>query len=135
MVEEAILMAEGGTILLVDDEQMVVDLGRELLEGLGYKVVAETDPVQAIEVFKANSKGFDLVVTDKTMPHMTGFDVIREVRGIRSDIPVILCSGFQEKEDLEKLKAYGISQIIAKPTRIKELAKAIRDVLDKKIET
>jgi PAS domain S-box-containing protein len=133
--EDVILTEEGGTILFVDDEQMVVDLGRELLESIGYKVVAETDPVHAVEVFKAKSNSFDLIVTDKTMPHMTGFDVIRQVRDIRGDIPVILSTGLHEKEDLEKLKTFGITQIIAKPTSLKELAKAIHELLDKKKET
>ncbi len=128
---ETILRGKGETILFVDDEKMVVELNRELLEALGYRVVTETDPVKAIEAFKENRDAFDLLITDKTMPRLTGFDVVREVRSIRTDIPVILCSGFQEKEDLEKLTALGINQLIAKPIKMSILAKAIRDVLDK----
>ena len=130
-VKEVILRGKGETILFIDDEKMVVDFSRELLEELGYKVVTQTDPVAAIEVFKKNSVNFDIVITDKTMPRLTGFDVIRKIRAIRADIPVVLCSGYQDKEDMEKLQALGINQLITKPARINVLAKAIRDVLDK----
>ena len=130
-VKEGVLRGKGETILFIDDEKMVVDFSRELLEELGYKVVTQTDPVAAIEVFKKNSVNFDIVITDKTMPRLTGFDVIRKIRAIRADIPVVLCSGYQDKEDMEKLQALGINQLITKPARINVLAKAIRDVLDK----
>ncbi|MDD5170653.1 MAG: response regulator [Syntrophales bacterium] len=131
-LEEALLPGKGETILFIDDEKMVVDLSKELLQQLGYRIVTETDPVKAIEVFKEGSADFDLVITDKTMPHMTGFDVAREVRRIRADIPVILSSGFQEREDLEKLTALGISRLITKPIRMRALAKTIREILDEK---
>jgi PAS domain S-box-containing protein len=130
-VEEVVLRGKGETILFIDDEKMVVDFSRELLEELGYRVVTETDPVGAIEVFKNNSDNFDIVITDKTMPRLTGFDVIRKIRAIRADIPVVLCSGYQDKEDMEKLQALGINQLITKPVRMIVLAKAIRDILDK----
>ena len=111
---------------------MVVDLSKEVLERLGYRVVTETDPVKAVEAFKEDRDAFDLVITDKTMPHLTGFDVAREIRNIRPDIPIMLCSGIQEKGDMEKLAAFGISRLIKKPATMRELAKVIRDVLDKK---
>ncbi len=130
-VDEVVLRGKGETILFIDDEKMVVELSREMLEGLGYRVVTETDPLKAIETFKEGRDTFDLVITDKTMPHLTGFDVVREIRMIRTDIPVVLCSGFQDKEDMDKLKELGINQLIAKPTRMSVLAKAIRDELDK----
>jgi CheY-like chemotaxis protein len=130
--EEVLLPGKGETILFIDDEKMVVDLSRELLEGLGYRVVAETDPVKAIEAFKEGGDAFDLVITDKTMPKLTGFDVAGEIRRIRKDIPIVLCSGFQEKEDLEKLTALDIGRLITKPIRMSALARAIRDELDKK---
>ncbi|MCX5846380.1 MAG: ATP-binding protein [Deltaproteobacteria bacterium] len=131
-MEEAIVPGQGEKILFVDDEKMVANLSRELLEKLGYRVVTETDPVKAIEAFREDSDAFDLVITDKTMPHMTGFDVAREIRRIRADIPVMFASGFQEKGDLEKLTILGINHLITKPIRMSVLAKAIRDVLDKK---
>ncbi|OPY92909.1 MAG: Blue-light-activated protein [Syntrophaceae bacterium PtaU1.Bin231] len=128
--DEAVMKGKGERILFIDDERMVIELSREILEGLGYRIVTETDPVKAVEVFKAASNAFDLVITDKTMPHMTGFDVIRQIRAVRADIPVVLCSGFQAKDDLEKLNTLGVGELIAKPIRMKALAKTIRDVLD-----
>ena len=71
------------------------------------------------------------MITDKTMPHMTGFDVVRELRKIRADIPVVLCSGFQEKEDLEKQTALGIRFFIMKPVRMHELAETVRTALNR----
>ena len=118
-------------ILFIDDEEPLADLGKDFLEGLGYRVVAETDPVKAIDTFREDRDAFDLVITDKTMPHMTGFDVVRELRNIRADIPVILCSGFQEKEDLEKQSALGIRFFIMKPVRMHELADTIRIAMKK----
>ncbi len=130
-LKEVVLRGKGETILFIDDEKMVADFSREMLEELGYKVVTETDPVAAIQIFKENSNKFDIVITDKTMPRLTGFDVIREIREVRADMPVVLCSGYQDKEDMEKLQARGINQFITKPARMSVLAKAIRAVLDK----
>jgi len=128
---ETILPGKGETILFVDDEQMVVDLNKSVLENLGYRVVTETDPVKAIEIFKEGCDTFDLVITDKTMPHLTGFDVARAVRNIRADMPVVLCSGFQEKGDMERLEKLGINRLMIKPTKMSILANTIRDILDK----
>jgi two-component system, cell cycle sensor histidine kinase and response regulator CckA len=130
-MEEAPLPGKGETILFVDDEKIVVDLNKQLLEGLGYRVMAETDPVRALEVYKEDPEIFDLLITDKTMPQLTGFDLAREIRSICTGMPVILCTGFQEKEDMGKLAADRINQFIIKPARISSMAKAIRDVLDK----
>lgn len=121
------------TILFVDDETILVDMSREFLEELGYCVVAETNPVHALETFRKNSGNFDIVITDKTMPHMTGFELIRQIRDIRDDIPAVLCTGLQEEGDMEKLTSLGISRIISKPTRMSVLNVAIRDVLDKRL--
>jgi len=133
--EEAILSGKGETILFVDDEKMVVELSREVMETLGYSVVTETDPLRAVETFRENPSAFDLVMTDKTMPHLTGFDVAREILAIRADIPIILCSGIQEKGDMERLTAMGIKKLIRKPATMSELAKGIREVLDGKSQT
>ncbi|MBA4419475.1 MAG: hypothetical protein C0392_16465, partial [Syntrophus sp. (in: bacteria)] len=131
--EEVVLRGKGETILFVDDEEMIVAVNKQLLEMLGYKVFASTDPLLAIEIFKENIEAIDLVITDKTMPHMTGFDFIKETRSLRADLPVILCSGFQEKEDMEKLADLRIGQLITKPVKMNALAEAIREVLEKRI--
>ncbi len=132
-VAEVSLPRGSERVLFIDDEEPLANLGKELLEALGYFVVTETDPVKAIEEFGRNRDTFDLVITDKTMPRMTGFDVASDLHKIRADIPVILCSGFQEQEDLEKQSACGISCFIMKPFRIKILAEAIRNTLGKKV--
>jgi len=118
-------------ILFIDDEEMLVNLGKMFLERLGYLVTVATDPVGAIEVFRSDRNGFDLVITDKTMPRLTGYDVVREIRAIRADVPVILCSGFQDKEDLERQSRLGIDCFIAKPIALPQLAAAVRRIFDK----
>ncbi len=132
-VEDVVLPGKGETILFVDDEEMIVTVNKQLLEILGYKVFTATDPLQAIEIFKEGHEDIDLVITDKTMPHMTGFDFIKEIRSLRADIPVIICSGFQEKEDMKKLADLRIGHLLTKPVKISVLAKAIREVLEIKI--
>jgi PAS domain S-box-containing protein len=128
--DEAPCPGRGERILFVDDEAMAVEISREVLEALGYRVVAERDPLRALEALRADSRAFDLVITDKTMPGMTGFDVAREVRAIRGDLPLILTSGFQEKGDLEKIASLRIDRFIAKPIRTGLLARTVRELLD-----
>jgi signal transduction histidine kinase/CheY-like chemotaxis protein len=132
MGEEGALVGGNERILFIDDEAVLAHLGKELLEGLGYTVFAETEPLKAIAEFRKDIHAYDLVITDKTMPVMNGFDVAREIRGIRADVPIILCSGFQYREDLEKISTLSITHFISKPIRINELCKAIRDSLDKR---
>ena len=84
-------------ILLVDDEPAVMEMGTRLLEHLGYKVTSQTDSVSALEVFRSSPDEFDLIITDYTMPKLTGLDFAREVLRIRPDIPILLCTGFSEK--------------------------------------
>jgi len=117
-------------ILFVDDEAVLVDMTGKMLETLGYNVVARTSSVEALEAFRANPDRFDLVISDKIMPNMTGFDLAAELIRIRSDIPIILCTGFSEKTDPEKAKRAGIRSIIMKPIIMKDIAAAIRSVLD-----
>jgi CheY-like chemotaxis protein len=119
-------------ILFIDDEPMLVDVCKLFLEELGYDVFAQTDPVKAIEIFRKDKDSFDLVITDKTMPHMTGFDLSREIKSIRADMAIILCSGFQEKQDFENISVLGIRRFITKPIVMRTLAETIRNVLDKK---
>ncbi len=128
---EPVLTGGKERILILDDEEALVNMQTELLEELGYKVLAETDPVKAIEEFTKARDSFDLVITDKTMPHMTGFDVAKYLRNIRADIPIIMCSGFQDKEDIEKQCALGINIFIVKPIAAFTLAESVRNILDK----
>jgi len=117
-------------ILLVDDEKSLVDLGRQMLEKCGYKVTARTSSVEALELFKIQADKFDLVITDLTMPNMTGKELAKAVLRVRPEIPVILCTGFSEMISPESAKALGIRAYLMKPVTIGDLAGTVREVLD-----
>ncbi len=119
-------------ILLVDDEEMMVDVTGQILERLGFSVVAKTSSIDALEAFQEKPDEFDLVITDQVMPNMTGTDLAGKLISIRPDIPVILCSGFPENIHSEELKSIGIKEFIAKPISRQEIAAVIQKVLDRK---
>ncbi len=119
-------------ILFVDDERAAVDVIQSMLEKLGYKLTARTSSVEALEAFRNKPGGFDLVITDMTMPNMTGKDLAKEMMSIRPDIPIILCTGFSDQIDEKKAKAIGISAYVMKPIVMRQIANTIREVLDKK---
>ncbi len=123
---------QGGTerILLVDDEKAIAQMVQQMLERLGYQVTAKTESNQALEVFKANSDNFDLIITDMTMPKMTGLQLANEVKDVRSDIPVIICTGFSDQINEENSDELGIQAYVSKPVIKREIAHAIRGVLD-----
>lgn len=127
-------IVQGGeeTILFIDDEQLITGVAKEMLEKLGYTVVAATSPDEALEKFEQSGDSFDLVITDKTMPHITGFTLAKTVKAVKKGVPVILCTGFQEPEDAEKIQEAHIDYVLTKPLRRQDLAAAIRTVLDKK---
>ena len=120
-------------ILFVDDEPALANLGKQALESLGYDVEARTSSIEALELFKAQHDRFDLVITDMTMPHMTGEDLAQELMRIKSNIPIILCTGFSTKIDDQKARATGIRAFVSKPAFRKEIAETIRKVLDDKL--
>ena len=117
-------------ILFVDDEKSMAEIGRRRLERLGYRVEARTNPIEALELFRADPDQFDLVITDMTMPHITGDKLVKEILKIRPDIPMILCTGFSEKIDEEKAKKIGVRQYIEKPFDRGKLSRLVRNVLD-----
>ncbi len=116
-------------ILLVDDEEQIVAMGRQILERLGYQVTAQTSSTQALELFRQDPERFDLVITDMTMPQMTGDRLAQTLREIRPDLPVILCTGYNEMISESKAMEMGISKFIMKPIVRDELAIAIRTTL------
>jgi len=118
-------------ILLVDDEEMMINVTKQILERLGFDVVAKTSSIDALEAFQEEPDRFDLVITDQVMPHMTGTQLARELISVRPDISIILCSGFPENVCPEEFKSIGIKEFIAKPISRKEIATIIRKVLDK----
>lgn len=117
-------------ILLVDDEEPITEMLRQILERLGYQVTARTSSVEALKAFQSQPGNFDLVITDTTMPNMTGIELCRAITKIRPDIPVVLCTGFSETITEEKADAAGIKGFIMKPVSIREMAGVIRRVLD-----
>jgi len=119
-------------VLFVDDEHVLADLGEQMLKPLGYTVTTETNSIEALEIFKAQPQSFDLVVTDMTMPCMTGLELAGKLLQIRADIPIILCSGFSEMATPDKARATGIREFVMKPVDLSEMAKIVRRVLDKK---
>ncbi|MBN2123448.1 MAG: PAS domain S-box protein [Deltaproteobacteria bacterium] len=120
-------------ILFVDDEQILVDIGKKILERLGYEVAVETDSRKALEVFRSRPDRFDLVITDQTMPHMTGMELARKIRNIRTEIPVILCTGYSETATPERVEAAGIRELMYKPLNPSGLAQTVLKVLRMKM--
>ncbi len=130
---ETVEPVPGGTesILIVDDDAVVAEIGRETLERLGYCVTTRTSSIEALELFRAKPGEFDLVITDQTMPHMTGTDLAAEILRIRPDIPIILCTGFSHVITPEKARARGIQEFVMKPIVGAELGRTVRRVLDR----
>lgn len=117
-------------ILFVDDEKAVVDTAKEALDRLGYHVVARTSSIEALEAFRSFPEKFDLVISDLTMPNMTGDNLAKELIQIRPNIPIIICSGFSQIIAEEDIKEIGIKDLLTKPFSIHDLANTIREILD-----
>ena len=117
-------------ILFVDDEEEIGNLARQILERAGYSVTTKTDSRKALELFRKRSKDFDLVITDQAMPKLYGVKLAEEILKIRSDIPIILISGFADTLTLESVQEIGIRDFVMKPLVGHELAQSIRQVLD-----
>ncbi|MBU8848355.1 MAG: response regulator [Desulfobacterales bacterium] len=121
----------GGTerILLVDDEEAIIAMEKQILEHLGYQVTSRTSSIEALEAFRANPDKFDLVITDMAMPNMSGDKLAAGLIEIRSDIPILLCTGFSGTISEEKAASLGMKGFILKPIVMKDLANKIREVL------
>ncbi|MBI4529861.1 MAG: response regulator [Deltaproteobacteria bacterium] len=116
-------------ILYVDDEEDLVDTVREILGGLGYQVTGKTRSTEALEAFRTTPDRFDLIITDQTMPDMSGEALAREFRRIRPDIPIILCTGFSHLIDSEEAQLLGVDAFCFKPMEERDFALTIRSVL------
>jgi CheY-like chemotaxis protein len=119
-------------ILLVDDEELLTELVKEMLESIGYEVTALTESTKALELFRAKPGLFDLVITDMTMPNLTGKDLAEEILKIRADIPVMLCTGFSDILNEKLAREAGICEVMMKPFALADLVKAIGRALAKK---
>ena len=116
-------------LLYVDDEPAVADLGVLGLERLGYEVEVRTSSIDALETFRAAPERFDVVITDQTMPHMTGLELAEALLQIRPELPIILCTGFSDLVDEGVAKESGVRQYVTKPVLPRSLAEVVRQVM------
>jgi len=114
----------------VDDEKALIDLGRDLLGQLGYRVETRASTIDAVQAFKADPQKYDLVISDMTMPKMTGDELARQIKTIRPGIPIILCCGFSDRIHAPETEAIGLSAVLMKPVTYADLAHAVRQALD-----
>jgi signal transduction histidine kinase len=117
------------SILFVDDEDTLVDLGKQMIEFLGYRVTALVNSLEALNLFQKDPYAFDLVITDLVMPGMSGDELAQNILAIRPDIPVILITGFAEQMTSENAELIGVKKLVTKPIVMKDMARLIRDAL------
>jgi len=117
-------------ILLVDDEPSIAKLGKKMLERLGYSIAMYIDSIEALETFRESPDAFDMIISDMNMPNMAGDQLAREIKSIRSDIPIIICTGFSERMKEETADISCIAGILRKPVIKSEMAKTVRKLLD-----
>ncbi len=128
--KEDVLPAGSERILFVDDEEVLLEMGKDLLTRLGYEVTGERNSREALALVTRDPARFDLVITDQTMPEMTGIELAQKILAIRPDMPIILSTGFSYLVDAESAKAAGIRGFAMKPLTRREMAKIVRRVLD-----
>ena len=116
-------------ILFIDDEAHVTDIGARMLKRFGYEVTTAVSSLVALKLFQANPYAFDLVITDQTMPYLTGNDLALEMLKIRPELPILLCTGFSVGVS-EEQAAEGIKKVLMKPLTMKYLIRTVRSVLD-----
>jgi len=117
-------------ILFIDDEILLTEITQELLEPLGYRVTTRQSSLEALETFRKHPENFDLIITDQTMPDMTGTELATQMLQLRPDIPIILCTGYSSMLNEKKAKALGIREFVLKPVGQDTIARLIRKVLD-----
>jgi PAS domain S-box-containing protein len=120
-------------ILVVDDEKHVVEMYQRMMGLLGYQVEARTSPLEAIEAVRANPRKYDLVLTDMTMPQMTGYALAKHLIEMQPDLPIILCTGFGDQINENKAQSVGILALLLKPVLFNDLANSLREVLDRNL--
>jgi len=116
---------------LVDDEEILVEIGKAMLERLGYRVTTRSSSLDALATFQNQPQEFDAIVTDQTMPGMTGVDMARKMLQIRPDVPIILCTGYSSIINEDQAYRFGIKGFIMKPLSKKDLGSSLRKALDK----
>lgn len=130
--KEETLEIPGGSerILVVDDEKVLVELEGKMLASLGYRITTQASSMEALELFRARPEEFDVIITDMSMPSMSGVDLAKEILSLRPEIPIILCTGYSETVSVEKAKSVGIRGFLMKPVTRKDLANMVRRVLE-----
>lgn len=119
-------------ILFVDDEKFLTDVGEQILNRQGYRVTTTNRSLEALEMFRRSPDRFDLVISDLTMPNMTGDRLAAELLRIRPDLPIIICTGMSERLTVEKVKKLGVCGVVNKPVVLSQLAQLVRQALDRK---
>ena len=128
-LNDVIIPRGTGRVLFVDDEEHIASLGKEILTALGYDVTVRYSSLDALEAFRVHPNRFDLVITDMTMPNMTGAGLAKEVLGIRPDLPVILTTGYSDLINEEKATQMGIKAFVMKPFSLQDLAQVVSKTL------
>jgi PAS domain S-box-containing protein len=123
----------GERVLYVDDEPALVQLAKRSLQRLGYRVAAFDDPIGALHEFRARPSDYDLVITDLSMPGMSGFELSREILARRPDIPIIMTSGYVRPQDEETARTLGIRAVVLKPGTVEELGTTLRELLGERV--
>jgi PAS domain S-box-containing protein len=131
-VDKHIPVGNNERILVIDDEETILNMMKEMLENLNYRVVTQVNSEEALKLFQAKPDDIDLVITDMTMPYMTGLELAKKLFVIRPKMPTILCTGFSETVSEEKARGLGVRKFLTKPILRSDLATAIRQVLDEK---
>jgi CheY-like chemotaxis protein len=128
---ETTLLQETGTVLLVDDEKTVREIGREMLSDFGFESLSAGNGIEALEIFKTHHEKIRFVLMDLTMPKMGGEETFREFRRINPDVKVIICSGYNEQEISQKFAGKGLAGFLKKPYTLAELQDKIKYILQK----
>jgi CheY-like chemotaxis protein len=122
-------------VLYVDDEEALVKLAGRVLKKLGYTVTGFTDPLEAVKAFKAGPDQFDIAVTDLAMPHLSGFDVSRQLLAVRRTLPIVMTSGYMRSQDQELAELIGVRELILKPNSIEDLGLALDRIFREAVAT
>ncbi len=130
--EQQVEDLETGTekILLVDDEAAIVKLGKQMLEKLGYQVTEKTNSIDALKTFRSSPDSFDIIVTDMSMPGLTGMQLAKEILSIRPELPIVICTGFSERLNEEQVYDLGVKGFLMKPVSKAQISETIRKLLD-----
>ena len=128
--EEPALRTAKERVLFVDDEAIIAETAKTMLERFGYRVTVETSSLRALKLFKEAPQKFDLVITDQTMPDMTGIALAGKLLKLRKDLPVVLCTGYSETISPDQAKEAGIREFLMKPITRGEMVRVIQKVLD-----